>query len=365
MIKDILKKNVMVLVFGAAALVSIIIAPGGDYISYIDSELLAVMFGFMAVIAGFSESGVFKRLTAMLIHLSGNTRRLTLILVLAVFFLSMLVTNDVALLTFVPFTIAVYAQTKKSPILVIALETIAANIGSAFTPFGNPNNLYVFTHSGMSILDFFALMFPIVGVSLVILVIMCMTVKPEEIQLASAEKPEISNVPYLMLYAVLFVICVLSVMGLCSPITAFASVIAVVAICEPHLFGHIDYGLLLTFAFIFVFIGNIKNIPQIADMLSTAIQGHELAATVILSQFISNMPTTIMVSGFSDRYDAIVIGANIGSLGTLVSSLASLISLKLYSASEGSSTGKYILVFTVLDLILLAVLYPLSAFVIL
>lgn len=355
----------MVLIFGAAALISTFAAPTGDYIGYIDSDLLAVMFGFMAVIAGFTDNGVFRRLTYILIKWSGNARRLSVTLVLAVFFLSMLVTNDVALITFVPFTIAVFTQAGKSPVKVLALETVAANIGSALTPFGNPNNLYVFTHSGMSIGDFFSLTAPVVGASLVMLVIICLLIRPDVIEINTEEIPPVTNGLYLLLYAVLFLLCVFSVLGLADPITAFASVIAVIAICEPHLFAKIDYGLLLTFAFIFIFIGNLKNIPQLSLVLQTAIKGREFLTTLVLSQFISNVPATIMVSGFSGKYDAIVLGANIGSLGTLVSSLASLITLKLYSASEGARTGRYILVFTAFNLLFLAVLCPLAAFVIL
>ncbi|MBQ3918870.1 MAG: citrate transporter [Oscillospiraceae bacterium] len=359
-IKQIIKKNVMVIIAGFCALVSMLFAPSADYVSYIDSDLLAVMFGFMAVIAGFTENNVFKRLTEYLTRLAKNMRRLTLILIVSVFFLAMFVTNDVALITFVPFTIAVYNQIGKDPILIVSLETIAANMGSAFTPFGNPQNLYVFSHSGMTLTEFFAITAPVCGLSLVMLMVASLAVKREAIQVETTEKTAITNTPYLLLYGVLFIMCILSVMGLCSRMTAFASVIAVIAICQPELFAEIDYGLLMTFVFIFIFIGNIKNNAALSSYISSAILGHELVASLLTSQVISNMPAAVMISGFSDKYAAIILGCDVGSLGTIISSLASLISLKIYSSSENSSTGRYILVFTLLNLIFLAVLFPVS-----
>ncbi len=364
-IRSYIKKNAVVLISFAAAAVSMLFVPVTDYLKYIDTDMLSVLFGLMAVVAGFTHNKVFDRLAEMLIRFSGNMRRLTFCLVLTVFFLSMLVTNDVALITFVPFTVMVYRQTKHSPIFVIALETVAANMGGAFTPVGNPNNLYIFTKSSMDIIRFLSLTGPVVGISLVMLLICCIFVKPDKISISMEKKTIIENKRFLVLYAILFVLCLLAVFDLLDSITAFASVCVVIAITEPYLYKKIDYGLLLTFAFIFIFTGNIRNIPEISQAIRQLITGHELAATVILSQVITNVPATVMLSEFSDNYRAILIGTNIASLGTLISSLASLISLKIYAASENADTKKYILCFTGINLIFLAVLYPFAHFVLL
>ncbi|MBQ5311460.1 MAG: citrate transporter [Oscillospiraceae bacterium] len=364
-IRSFLKKNVVVGISFIAALISVFFAPVTNYTRYIDLDMLAVLFGLMAVVAGFSHNKVFDRLAELLIRFSGNTRRLAFCLVAAVFFLSMLVTNDVALITFVPFTVMVYEQTKKSPIYVIALETIAANMGGALTPVGNPNNLYIFTLSGMSLAEFLSITVPIAGISLLMLILFCMFIKPVPVSINIKKNTVIQNKRFLVLYGILFVLCLLAVFDIIDTITAFASVIVVIAICEPYLYKNIDYGLLLTFAFIFIFTGNIRNIPAVSAEIQQIISGHELASTVILSQFITNVPATFMLTEFTDNYRAILIGTNIASLGTLISSLASLISLKIYAASEKADTKKYVIVFTALNLVFLAVLYPVSSFVLL
>lgn len=364
-IQTFIKKNAVVLISFIAAALSLLFVPVTDYLKYIDTDVIAVLFGLMAVVAGFNHNKVFDRLAEMLIRFSGNIRRLTLCLVITVFFLSMLVTNDVALITFVPFTVMVFRQTGHSPIYAIVLETVAANMGGAFTPVGNPNNLYIFTKASMSLSEFLTLTAPVAGISLAMLLICCVFIKPEKISISVDKKAVIENKRFLVLYGVLFVLCLLAVFDLLDSITAFASVCVVIAITEPYLYKKIDYGLLLTFAFIFIFTGNIRNIPEISHTIQRLITGHELAATVLLSQVITNVPATVMLSEFSEDHKAILIGTNIASLGTLISSLASLISLKIYAASENSDTRRYVLCFTAVNLIFLAVLYPFAHFVLL
>lgn len=360
-IKEILKKNVVVIVSFLAALISSLFVPLRNPLPFIDTNTIFVLFCLMAVVAGFAHNKVFDMIAEHLVSFAGNTRKLTVCLVLTVFFLSMIITNDVALITFVPFTVMVYRQTKKDPIFVIALETIAANMGGAFTPVGNPNNLYIFTLTGMSLSELLAVTLPVSGISLILLMICCVFIKPEKVSFTVEQKTVITNGRFLAVYGVLFVLCLLAVFGVIPGIASFILVCAGTVFTEPHLFKRIDYGLLATFAFIFIFTGNIRSIPAVAENIKILIEGNELPAAVLLSQVVTNVPATVMLSEFADDLNAVLIG----SLGTLISSLASLISFKIYSASENSDPKKYILCFTGLNLAFLAVLYPVSHFIIL
>lgn len=363
--KELFKKEAVAFIAAAAAIISCFLVPVTNYVEYIDTDLVGILFGLMAVVAGFSDNNVFKRMTELAVRLAKDTRRLTLTLVLTVFFVSMLITNDVSLIAFVPFTIMLYDKIDKPPIYIIVLETIAANMGSALTPFGNPQNLYLFSASKMSSSEFFGITLQITAVSLVILIIASILVKNEPIFLDQHEShTEIKNPKYLILYAVLFVLCILSVFGIVDTISVFASVCVVIAIIQPHIFSKVDYGLLVTFVCFFIFVGNVKNIPEVTAFISNIITGHEFESAIAASQIISNVPAAIMLSAFTDNYQALILGTDIGGLGTLIASLASLISYKNYLRSEGADAKKFIIIFTLMNLIFLAVLYTYARFMI-
>lgn len=351
------KKEAVSVIAAVAAAVSCLFVPPADYMSYVDLDMIAVLFCLMAVVAGFSENNVFKKLTQVVVKAAGNTRKLNFVLVITVFFISMLITNDVALIAFVPFTLMIYGKIGRLPIYTVVLQTVAANIGSTLTPFGNPQNLYLFSVSKMSPAEFFGITLPVTSVSFVMLLIMCCFVKKEDISIENDEPPvQVENIKYIRLYAILFVLAVLSVFDIIDTVSVFASVCVVVAIVQPVLFAKVDYGLLVTFLCFFIFVGNIKNIPQITDFMNSIIIGHEFESALAASQLISNVPSAVMLSAFTDNYRALVFGTNIGGLGTLIASLASLISYKHYACSEGAQTGKYVGVFTLVNLLFLGVL---------
>lgn len=348
----------MAIIAFAAAFISCFFVPVTNYVSYIDTDLIGVMFGFMAVIAGFSENNVFKVLSVRIAGLARDTRRLALVLVLTVFFTSMLVTNDVALIAFVPFTLMLYEKLDISPVYIIVLQTAAANLGSALTPFGNPQNLYLFSASKMSSGEFFFITLPVAAVSLVLLIIGVMLVKKEPIFTDDdKDVPYLKNKKYLVLYSALFILCILSVFDVVDTISVFASVCVVAAIIEPNIFLKVDYGLLVTFACFFIFVGNIKSIPQVTDYISGIISGNEFESALLCSQVISNVPSAVMLSAFSDNYTALILGTDIGGLGTLIASLASLISYRYYVCSPNSDSKKFIGCFTAVNVIFLAVLF--------
>lgn len=365
-LKQFIKQEAVAIIAFIAAIISCIFVPVTNYVSYIDTDLIGVMFGFMAVVAGFSVNNVFKVLSEQVAALAKDTRNLALALVFMVLFMSMLITNDVALIAFIPFTVMMYEKIDKSPVYVIVLQTVAANMGSAFTPFGNPQNLYLFSASKMTSSEFFSLTLPVTAVSMLMLFIGCMMIKKEPIFLEKDEqKATVQNPKYLLLYAALFILCILSVFNVVDTISVFASVCVVVAIIQPSVFVKVDYGLLATFACFFIFVGNVKNIPEVTQFISSVISGHEFESSVLCSQIISNVPASVMLSAFTDDYKSLILGTDIGGLGTLIASLASLISYKSYLRSEKSDSKKFINCFTIVNIIFLAVLVPMAKFVIL
>lgn len=354
---DFFKKQAVTIIAASAAVASCLLVPPANYLNYVDTDMIAVLFGLMAVVAGFTENNVFKKLTELVVKYAGDTRKLAFALVLTVFLISMLITNDVALIAFVPFTLLLYSRIGRSPIYIIVLQTIAANMGSALTPIGNPQNLYLFSVSGMKSGEFFGITLQITAVSLVMLLIMCCFVKAEPVKAENTEPPvKITNTSYLRLYAVLFILCVLSVFNVIDTVSAFASVCLVIAIVQPVLFSKVDYGLLITFVCFFIFVGNIRNVPAVTEFMSEIIQGHEFESALAASQVISNVPAAVMLSAFTDNYKALILGTDIGGLGTLIASLASLISYKNYASAKGARTARFIGVFTVMNVAFLAVL---------
>ncbi len=356
-IKELLKNETVAVIAAAAAIISCMFVPVTDYVKYIDADIIGILFCLMAVVGGFTENNVFRKLSAAVIGKAKNTRLLAFSLIFTVFFISMFITNDVALIAFVPFTLMVYEKIGKSPVYVIVLETVAANTGSAFTPFGNPQNLLLFAVSEMKASEFFSLTLPITLISLFLLVIAVMLIKKEELTLSENDKEiKLSNTSYIALYAILFVLCILSVFKVMSIIYVLASVCVVVAILQPNVFYKVDYGLLFTFACFFIFVGNLKNIPEVSKFIISALNGHEFECSLVLSQIISNVPAAVMLSGFTENYRELILGTDIGGLGTLIASLASLITYKSYMKSEGAKAGKFMLTFTVTNVIFLAVL---------
>lgn len=276
----------------------------------------------------------------------------------------MLITNDVALITFVPFAIQVLeiSDRRESIVRVVVLQTIAANLGSMFTPIGNPQNLYLYSRSGMGVGEFLVLMLPYTILAAVLLFMTIVIGKKQPLhtlQIAS----EISFKKYgkQVIYGGVFMLCLLCVAQILpvwfvTIVTAF-----VVFFADRDTLREIDYSLLLTFAGFFIFIGNMGRIPAFSDLLKGIISGNETLTAVASSQVISNVPAALLLSGFTEKWEALIVGTNIGGLGTLIASMASLISYRLIVASGPSRKGKYILYFTVGNILFLMV-FILAAF---
>ena len=338
-----------------AALSAFFVPPSPEYISYIDFRVLALLLSLMLLVAGFNKAGLFAVLTERLLRLCHSIRALACVLFCLCFFGSMFITNDVALITFVPLTIMVLKQTKKTEhmILFIVLQTVAANLGSMLTPLGNPQNLYLYSSFGLDMWQFLRIMAVPTAGSFILLTASVFLLPKEEIA-PSGEKSELGEIsPWL----ILFILCLLAVVHLFHYAAVLAVVVCYVFIKDRLLLFRADYALLLTFVFFFIFIGNMKSIPAVSRWLSNIISGREMTIGILLSQAISNVPAAMLMSGFTKDFAPLLLGVNLGGLGTLIASMASLISYKLYGALEDSKKGKYLITFTAVNVAFLALLW--------
>lgn len=384
-VKDFFKKETVCCIAFLLAVVSMFfIPPSVNYFSYIDFRVLALLFSLMAVVRGFSSIGVFTRLGTLLLTHVHSLRMLSALFIFLCFFFSMLITNDVALITFVPFTILVLsmAEQKKFLIPVIVLETIAANLGSMLTPLGNPQNLYLYTISGLSLWDFIRIMLPYSFVSAILLLIFILFLPKDTVSTATAANTanstntvtasNTSNViceavkarknPRILFtaYLILFLLCLLTVLHILPYQIMFLLVLTGFLLLDYRVLKDVDYFLLLTFLCFFIFIGNMKQISLVHELISKLLVHHEVLMGIGASQIISNVPAAILLSGFTDDYSALLIGVNLGGLGTLIASLASLISFKFYTNSNGNDTRRFLGIFTLYNVIFLGVLFVLS-----
>jgi len=357
-----LKKEVVLSVSLLLALISMVFVPlDRQYIGYIDFHTLTILLSLMIVMAGLRSLGVFSMIGSWMLERTSNVRSLSLILVLLCFGFSMVITNDVALIAFVPFTIdvLVMAGLEGYLIRVIVLQTIASNLGSMLTPIGNPQNLYLYSLSGMSLGSFISLMLPYTLLSLVGLIAACFILidrKGVAVQVPSRRSLSVAEKSKGTAYLLLFLFALTSVARIVSVYVVGAVILAVVFVMDRRILGKPDYALLLTFFFLFVFIGNMKRIPDINLWLQSVIHGHELMTSVLASQVISNVPAAILLSGFTDNIATLVVGTNLGGLGTIIASMASLISFKYYGTTTDKRNAAYLGVFTLLNVIFLAAL---------
>lgn len=367
-ISSFIKKDPVLLISGLLAVVSaFFVPPDVSYLSYIDFRVLALLFCLMCVMNGFQEIGLFQKLAVFILSRTKNTRQLTAVLVFLCFFLSMFITNDVSLITFVPFTVLILTITGQAKLMiyVIVLQTIAANLGSMLTPVGNPQNLYLYSLSGMRISLFLKTMLPYTLLSGLLLFLSLFLKPGEKVSLQSVftDTAPMEQKP-LLVYSLLFMLCLGCVLRLFPWQALLLILLAVLLPFNRRLLYKADYGLLFTFLFFFLFIGNMGRIPVIVDFLRSVLTGHELFLSIAASQVISNVPAAILLSGFTGNYLPLLAGVNIGGLGTLIASLASLISYKQYAKTAGCHKGRYLLRFTGLNLLFLAVLSGLAVILI-
>ena len=367
-------ETVLAVAMVLAVISAFFVKPSAAYLDYIDWHVLGILLSLMIIMAGLQKTGFFDAIGAKLLRKTKDTRQLAFLLVFLCFFLSMLITNDVALFTFVPFAMIMLKKCRQEKMLipVLVLQTIAANLGSMLTPIGNPQNLYLYNLSGMGMGEFMGVMLPytvISGVLLAIAILICCKKEPiTEVVMKSdnaetgkvlTEKEALEKGRNLIknsVYITLFVLSLFVVMHLVPFEMVLLAVLLLVFNMDRKVLTQVDYCLLLTFIAFFIFTGNMGNITIVRETLQQLVSGRELAIGVISSQAISNVPAALLLSGFTADYKALLIGVNLGGLGTLIASMASLISYKFFAKEYNDLKGKYFRWFTIANVIFLAIL---------
>ena len=357
---EVFKKDSILFISGIlAALSCFFVKPDSGYIGYINFRVLAILFSLMLVVSAFIRIGTFDYITNKLLEKIHSEKNISLFLVILSFFMSMFLTNDVTLVTLVPFALNVLKAFKdrRRTMYTLILMTVSANLGSMLTPIGNPQNLYLYTEYHITLLDFIKLMLPYSTVSLVLLVISVIMLNKTDKTLDEAVTEDVAapKLLPLLVYTVLFVLCLLTVSNILNFIIMLGVVASVILVFDRKAFKGIDYGLLFTFVFFFVLIGNLGRIDIIHDVLSRIIEKNVTLTAIFASQLISNVPAAMLLSAFTKKGPSLLIGTNLGGLGTLIASMASLITYKFYN-KEKKAGEHYLLAFTVVNILFLVVL---------
>ncbi len=352
------KKNIVFLIAAFAALVtSFFVPPDKSYINYFDFKTLSCLFLTLAVVCALRNIKFFVILARKLVLLAGNLRSLFLLLIVITFIGSMIIANDMALITFLPlgyFALSVTGLEQYMAYLFV-LQNISANLGGMLTPFGNPQNLYLYSYFNIPTAEFTKIMLPAFLVAVLMLILACLPIKP--IKFTINEKfPEKLNLKKTVLYLALFLVSILIVFRVIPFIVGLATIPIILFIVDKESLKMVDYPLLGTFFFFFIFAGNLSRIDAINSFLSSLLEKDTLLVSVLSCQVISNVPSAVLLSRFTENFSALLLGVNIGGTGTLIASLASLITFSEFKILYPNKTKQYLLIFTVANVVFLVVL---------
>lgn len=316
------------IVFSISLILAIVscffVQPNANYLNYINWDTIILLFAIMLIVEVLKNLAIFEMLVRRLLRRIGSTRQIVLVLVFTCFISSIFITNDVSLIIFVPFSILALRKVNRSDLIIftVSLQTIAANVGCMVLPIGAPHNIVMYTVSKIPFDTFFMILLPYVVVSLIFLTVLLFFVSNEDIVLPEMSRIEVNKKNFI-----------------------------------KRVLSGVDYYLLLTFIALFILIGNLENISFFNSLFTRWIAGNEVLWGIFASQVISNVPAAILLSGFSSNYEAIIVGINIGGFGTLIASMANLISYKILVRECGEFKARYLVEFTVLNIILLVVLF--------
>ena len=351
------KNAVMVIALLAAIITSFIIPPDSEYISYFDFKTLSCLFCVLAVVCALKNIGFFYAIAYQIVRLFKNARMSILALVYITFIGSMLIANDMALLTFLPLGYLVLTSTGMGKYMAFTfiMQNIAANLGGMLTPFGNPQNLYIYTFFEIPTLEFMSIMVWPFIVSVLIITACCFIfVKPE--QMSVADERQDMPAARVAIYLALFILSIVIVFRVVPYVVGLVLVPLVLLFMDRKALKMVDYPLLLTFTFFFIFSGNMARIEPVRELFSLLLEKSTLVVSTLSCQFISNVPSAILLSQFTDNYRELLLGVNIGGVGTLISSLASLITFREYLSHNPGKSGYYILVFSAFNFAFLLIL---------
>ena len=353
-----IKKNaVLVIALCAAAISALFVPPDGEYAGYFDVKTLCCLFGTLAVVCALKNIHFFAILARRLIRLTGNTRAAALALAYITFIGSMLIANDMALITFLPLGYFVFSTLgdKRQVAFVFILQNIAANLGGMLTPFGNPQNLYLYAHYHIPTGEFMGVMLLPFLVAMALVTGCCFLLPRHSLRIDQRREdrlPPVRTAAYLLLFA----LTILMVFRLLPVWLALGAVIAGLLLLDRRALLQVDYGLLCTFVCFFIFSGNMSRLAPVRDFFSRLLQANTLLTAVLSCQCISNVPSAILLSQFTDNYAALLRGVNIGGTGTLIASLASLITFREYVGHYREETKTYLKLFALLNAVFLGIL---------
>ena len=353
-----LKDNAVLMIAILAAIVtSIIVPPDKEYLGYFDFKTLACLFSVLAVVCALRNIRFFYTLAKAIVRKFRNARVAILALVYITFIGSMLIANDMALLTFLPLGYFILHTTKKEKYLAFAfiMQNIAANLGGMLTPFGNPQNLYLYSKFNIPDSEFVTIMFPPFIVAIVLITVCCLAfVKNEPLEIE--EKAASLPIGRVIIYLALFAVAIMMVFRFMPYQIGLIIIPLALLFLDREALKQVDYGLLFTFVFFFIFAGNMGRIEAVRSFFSYLLNINTLIFSAMSCQFISNVPSAILLSQFTDNYSELLLGVNIGGAGTLIASLASLITFKEYTKQDPKHTLSYVLKFTAFNFAFLVIL---------
>ena len=344
------RNPVMCIAFCAALITSLIVPPDKEYLEYFDVKTLTCLFCVLAVVCALKNIDFFYILARRIVMLFGNARWCILALVYITFIGSMLIANDMALLTFLPLGFFVLSATNKMRYLAFTfiMQNIAANLGGMLTPFGNPQNLYLYTKFQIPTGEFMTIMALPFVLSIALITVCCIVfVKSEPLHLEGT--PIALNAPRALLYLILFALSIAIVFRGIPYGIGLVIIPAVLLLVDRKALRMVDYPLLFTFAFFFIFSGNMARMEPVRNLFSYLLGKSTLLFSVASCQVISNVPSAILLSQFTENYQDLLVGVNIGGAGTLIASLASLITFREYIKHEPGKIGYYVRTFSIFN----------------
>ena len=352
------KENVVLIIAIIAAIItSFIVPPDSQYLEYFDFKTLSCLFCVLAVVCALRNIRFFYTLAKAIVRKFKNAKIAILALVYITFIGSMLIANDMALLTFLPLGYFILHTTKKGKYLAFAfiMQNIAANLGGMLTPFGNPQNLYLYSKFNIADAEFVSIMFPPFLVAIILITACCLIfVKNEPLEIE--EKAAALPVGRVIIYLLLFAVAILMVFRFMPYWIGLIIIPVALLFLDQQALLQVDYGLLFTFVFFFIFAGNMGRMDVVREFFSYLLNINTLVFSAMSCQFISNVPSAILLSQFTDNYRELLLGVNIGGAGTLIASLASLITFKEYTKQDPKHTLGYVVKFTVFNFAFLIIL---------
>lgn len=355
--KFLLKNMVLWIAILAAAITCIFVPFDAEYAGYFDWRTLACLFCTLLVVCAFRDIHIFEYIACAIVKHIGNIRYAVLALVMITYFGSMILANDMALITFLPlgYFVLKSCNQQKHMAFTFVMQNVAANLGGMLTPFGNPQNLYLYSFFNIPTQEFFAIMAIPFATAFLLIIVTCLLVKKESLSM-SVPVPSTPNKWRTVVYLILFAASICIVFRLFPYYWGLLAILIAVLILDYQAVLKVDYALLLTFCAFFIFAGNMARIPAVERFLSDTVSKSPLVVGVLSCQFISNVPSSVLLSRFTTDYANLLVAVNIGGLGTPIASLASLITLNQYRNLGDGHVGKYVALFSVINFSYLLIL---------